>query len=191
MEELIQAFSIERIGKSGTKFDIQKARWFNQQYLKSKPDEELAGYLLEEVKNKGITVSPERAAKVCGLMKERVVFPKDFWYEGKFFFQEPERYDEVVVAQKWTSEAITIIGEFRDRLTKEKELNAERAKDILNEVLEKNQVKIGKVLQAMRLAVTGAGAGPDLMQIIELLGKDETIKRIDKAIEVLSNKVKA
>jgi glutamyl-tRNA synthetase len=86
---------------------------------------------------------------------------------------------------------VTIISGFRDRLKKEKELNVGQAKTILNEVLEKNQVKIGKVLQALRLAITGAGAGPDLMQIIELLGREETVKRIDRAIEVLSDKVKA
>jgi glutamyl-tRNA synthetase len=191
MEELIQAFSIERIGKSGTKFDINKAKWFNQQYLKSKPDGTLAGYLLEEVIEKGINVSRERAEKICNLMKERVVFPQDFWNEGKFFFTGPDNYDQAVVEQKWTSEAVTIISGFRDRLKKEKELNVGQAKTILNEVLEKNQVKIGKVLQALRLAITGAGAGPDLMQIIELLGREETVKRIDRAIEVLSDKVKA
>lgn len=190
MDDLIQAFSIERIGKSGTKFDINKAKWYNQQYLKAKPDEKLAEFLLEELKNKGISCPKERAIQICSIMKERVTFPQDFWKEGEFFFKTPSSYDEGVVNSKWTNEAVLIITEFKEKLKQEKQVNAESAKNYLNEILEKNQVKIGKVLQALRLAITGAGAGPDLMQIIEIVGKDETVTRIEKALETLNNKVK-
>lgn len=190
LEELIQSFSIERIGKSGTKFDINKAKWYNQQYLKAKPDKVLAGYLLKELKSKGVECSEERAERICSIMKERVTFPQDFYKEGEFFFKAPAVYDEAVVNSKWTNEAVTIITEFKDRLKNEAGVNAETAKNLLNETLEKHQVKIGKVLQALRLAVTGAGAGPDLMQIIEIVGKEDAVKRIEQALGTLSKKVK-
>lgn len=190
LDELIQAFSIERIGKSGTKFDINKAKWFNQQYLKTKPNRELAAFLLKDLAANGIKCSEERAEKVVELLKERVLFPKDFWSEGKFFFAAPGNYDEGVVNQKWTNEAVTIISEYKEKLKAQNTATADAAKTLLNEVLDAHQVKIGKVLQALRVAVTGVGAGPDLMQIIELIGKEETVARIEKALELLSTKVK-
>lgn len=191
MEELIQAFSPERIGKSGTKFDINKAKWFNQQYLKAKSSEELSGYLIEQLNAKGIKFEASKISKIVELLKERVTFSKDFWEEGRFFFSKPEHYDTAVVNSKWTNEAVNIIVEFKDELKKESEVTADRAKDILNQVLEKNGVKIGKMLQALRVAITGAGSGPDLMQIIEVLGVKETVSRIDSALQVLSEHVKA
>jgi glutamyl-tRNA synthetase len=94
------------------------------------------------------------------------------------------------VNSKWTNEAVTVISEFKEALKNQESITFETAKTVLNEILEKNQVKIGKVLQALRLAVTGAGAGPDLMQIIEIIGKEDAINRIEKALETLSNKIK-
>ncbi|HEX8547268.1 MAG TPA: glutamate--tRNA ligase family protein, partial [Cytophagaceae bacterium] len=191
IQELIDAFTIERIGKSGTKFDINKAKWFNQQYLKVKTNEELAGYLLKDLKENNIACSLDKAAAICGQMKERVTFPHEFWKEAKFFFVAPEGYDQTVAGSKWTQEAVNILTEFAESLNESRgELNADTAKNLFNEVLERNQVKIGKVLQALRLAITGVGAGPDLMQIIEIIGKDEAVKRIGKAKEVLSAMVK-
>jgi len=190
MQELCEAFSVERIGKSGTKFDIQKAQWYNQQYLKAKPDKELANYLIEELGKHTITTTQEKAEQIVSLMKERIVFPKDFWEEGRFFFQSPEAYDEKVVASKWTGEAVDAIADFKVQLDLLAEIKAEEAKKVLTEVLEKRNLKIGKILQALRVAVTGKGAGPDLMEIIEVLGKKETVLRIEKALQVLNNKIR-
>lgn len=189
-EELIEAFTVERIGKSGTKFDIQKAMWFNQQYIKSKPNADLVGYLKGDLEKRGIPVSQVVAEKVVGMMKERVVFPQDFWNEASFFFVRPESYDEKVVQTKWTAEAVEVISDFASEMEKASDLNAEKAKNILNDVLEKRNMKIGKVLQALRLAVTGKGAGPDLMEIIETLGKEESVGRINHAVSLLSSQVK-
>ena len=192
MEELIEAFSIDRIGKSGTKFDINKANWFNQQYLKKKPNEELAGYLLAELKKNNIECSPEKAASICNELKERVLFQQDFWMEAKYFFIAPEEYDEKVISGKWTEEAVRALTGYKEALLKiEGEFTAELAKGILIEVLEKNNIKMGKVMQALRVSLTGAGAGPDLMNIIAILGKEETAARIDRALIQLSDHVKA
>lgn len=190
MDELIQAFSIERIGKSGTKFDIHKAQWFNQQYIKEKPNEELAGYLLDALRQKGFECSKEKALKVVELMKERLIFPQDILQDALFFFQAPVQYDQKVLHSKWTGEAVDVIAEFGERLNQTASVNAEASKALLNDILEKKNLKIGKVLQALRVAITGKGAGPDLMEIIEVLGKQESINRINRALQTLNDKIK-
>jgi glutamyl-tRNA synthetase len=187
-EELIEAFSIERIGKSGTKFDINKANWYNQQYLKEKPDSELANYLLDSLKKEGIDTDQKKAEKICSIMKERATFPQDFWKEGEFFFKSPQSYDEQVVNSKWNDDAVKVLSDYKEALISTATVDAEAAKAKLNEALEKNNIKIGKVMQAVRLAITGVGAGPDLMSIIEIIGKDETIQRIENALQRLNAK---
>ncbi len=192
MEQLVEAFTIERIGKSGTKFDINKAKWFNQQYLKEKTDDQLAEYLLADLAKNNINCSLEKAAAICGQLKERVIFPQDFWKDGKFFFVAPTVYDEAVVSSKWNAEVANIIGQFGSALQlAANDINADEVKSTLNVVLEKNDAKIGKIMQALRVCITGVGSGPDLMQLIALIGSHETAQRIAQAIAVLNNKVQA
>jgi glutamyl-tRNA synthetase len=183
MNELIEAFSIERVGKAGVKFDINKAKWFNQQYLRAKPDEELAKDLLRILKEQNIECSPEKAIKISNVMKERITFPGDLWTDAQYFFVAPTTYDESVVQSKWTKEAALIIADFNEALHDIAYLTADTAKSTLQSVLDKHGVKIGKVLQALRLTVTGVGGGPDLMQIMEILGKAETTTRISNALK--------
>ena len=192
IEELIVAFSIDRIGKSGTKFDINKAKWFNQQYLKQKPDDELAEYLLSELEKNNIPCAKEKAAAICHELKERVVFRHDFWNEAKYFFLSPTEYDEKVVSSKWTEEVVIALSAYKEALEEfESKLDAESAKQLLHEVLEKNNIKMGKVMQSLRVSITGAGAGPDLMNIIAIIGKEETVGRIQNALVRLNDQVKA
>ena len=188
IDELIEAFSIERIGKGGAKFDISKAKWFNQQYIKRKSSTELAKHLLSSLKANNLSASEEYAVKVCELMKERVVFPQELWEEGKFFFQFPDSYDEKVVQKKWTEEAVEVLKQFSVELEDKVSLTAEKAHSLLSEVLERKGIKMGRVMQAVRLALTGKGGGPDLMEIIALLGKEQVQKRIAKAISTLEVK---
>ncbi|MFA0962104.1 glutamate--tRNA ligase [Roseivirga sp. BDSF3-8] len=189
MDELIEAFSIERIGKSGTKFDIDKAKWYNEQYIKTKSGEQLAGYLRESLNQEGIEASDERIIRVCEIMKERVTFPGQFWTDAKFLFVTPDSYDEKVVKKKWTDEAVLALTEYKKALADVDNLTPETAKSVLTETLEKNNIKMGRVMQAVRLAITGKGAGPDLMDIISILGKDEVILRIDNALSKLEGQV--
>ncbi|MCC9165316.1 glutamate--tRNA ligase [Pontibacter harenae] len=186
MPELIEAFSVDRIGKSGTKFDWQKARWFNEQYLRSKPDEELAQYLLQALEEHNIECSFEQAVKICSLMKERVTFPSDFWRESSYFFEAPTSYNEKVASKKWNSQAVAVFEDFKNELPSLADYNADAIKELLNNVLERHGMKIGQVMQALRLAVTGLEAGPDLMHIIEIIGAEETKARIEAAIEKLA-----
>lgn len=187
LDELVEAFSIERIGKSGTKFDINKAKWYNEQYLRRKPDGELAAYLLADLAKESISISQDKAEKIAALMKERATFPADLWKEGRFMLFAPERFDEVVAEKKWNQDAVSVLTTYKDKLQGlSGDLHAEAAKHLLNEAADENQVKLGKIMQAVRLAVTGVGAGPDLMQVFEILGKEELIKRISFALKTLT-----
>lgn len=188
MEELIEEFTIERIGKAGTKFDINKAKWFNQQYIKQKPSTELAEYLLDDLKANSLHVEKEYAAKVCDLMKERVTFPHEIFEEGKFFFLAPEEYDEKVAQKKWDENAVNVLEGFKNKISHTEKLNADQVKELLNSVLEEMGIPIGKVMQAIRLSITGKGAGPDLMEIIALIGSKNVQERIDKALNTLEVK---
>ena len=191
LDELCEEFSIGRIGKAGAKFDIDKANWFNQQYLKSRTNSELGSMLQDQLKDQGITCSDDKAEKICEALKERIVFAKELWSTGKYFFILPESYDEKVIKKKWTTEAVDVLLAYKNKLSiSEETFNAELAKGLLNEVLEEKGLKIGKILQALRVAVTGVGAGADLMFTLEILGKTEIINRIEIAIERLSEQVK-
>jgi len=182
----LEAFSIERIGKSGTKFDINKAKWFNEQYLRAKSDAELSEYLLADLKKEDINLSQEKAESIVTLMKERATFPSDLWKEGKFMIIAPNSFDEAVAAKRWNNEAVTVLSTYKGKLhSLEEELNPDNAKALLEASAEENGIKLGKVMQAVRLAITGVGAGPDLMQVFTIIGKEELSKRIDFALDNL------
>ncbi|WP_439482082.1 glutamate--tRNA ligase [Cyclobacterium plantarum] len=184
LDELVEAFSIERIGKSGTKFDINKAKWYNEQYLRNKSDKVLAEYLLADLKKENISVSQEKAEKIVAVMKERATFPSDLWQEGRFMVFAPKKFDEQVAAKKWNQDAIKVLTAFSVKLAAiDAVLTADLAREMLGEAAAAEGIKLGKVMQAVRLAITGVGAGPDLMQIFEILGKEELIKRIDFALD--------
>ncbi|MDF9800418.1 glutamyl-tRNA synthetase [Catalinimonas alkaloidigena] len=190
-EELIEAFKIENINKAGARFDIHKAQWYNQQYLRQKSDDELAGMLLSTLEKAGVESSRDKAVKVSGLMKERVTFPAEIWENAKFFYVAPQRYDEKIVNKKWTEEATTVLQAYANALKQhDGALNADQAKIVLEQVLNELEVKMGRVMQALRLAVTGEGSGPDLMPTIEVLGRDETANRIENALQKLEMHVK-
>lgn len=189
IDELIKTFSVERIGKAGTKFDIHKAQWFNQQYLRAKPDEELAAYLQQSLTKVDINCSKEKAAKVVSIMKERATFPKDLWEQGQFLFYAPTAFDETVASKKWNDDAVKVLSGYKDELAKLTTFDALAAKATLEKTATGMAIAPGKILQALRLSVTGAGVGPDLMMVMEIIGKDEVIKRIEYALKTLNVKV--
>jgi glutamyl-tRNA synthetase len=189
MNELIQAFSLERIGKAGAKFDIQKAQWYNQQYLKSKSNTELASFLLNQLKKENITCSQDKAEKVCSVMKERITFPQELWEHGKFFFTAPASFDEGVVSKKWNDDAVKVLTAYSDAVEKLSTFDATIAKETLEQVTASLQIGTGKILQALRVALSGMGGGPDLMMIMEIIGKEEVVSRLTFALSNLKIKV--
>jgi glutamyl-tRNA synthetase len=182
MDELIEAFSVERIHKAGARFDITKAKWFNQQYLKGKTDEELA----DLIKEQAVGIPRQSLLKVCHLMKDRVTFPQEILSETAFLFETPAVYEEAIVTGKWNADAVKAITTYvEDLKLYEGEFLADTAKAIWAAAAERAGIKMGKVMQALRLAVTGAGHGPDLMLTMEILGKGEVVSRLEKALQVL------
>jgi glutamyl-tRNA synthetase len=180
MEELIKAFSFENISKSGAKFDIKKAKWFNEQYLKHQSDEEVIASLSTHPLRR-IEMSDEQLAKTVHLLKERVTFSQDILKEANFLFDLPTQYDETVVQKKWTAEVSQVLTAYRDELPLIENFDAQSAKHTLHLITEKLNIKIGKVMQPLRVALTGVGAGPDLMLSMEIMGKEAVIIRLNKA----------
>lgn len=189
LEELIDEFSLERINKAGARFDILKAQWYNQYYLRQKSAAELGEYLLVSLLEQDIPCSREKASKIAEVMRDRVTFPQDFWEQGRFFFSAPETYDAAVAAKRWNFDAVKVLMAYSEALRDTEELTADKAKATLEEVTAALGIGTGKVLQAVRLAVTGAGGGPDLMMIMEIIGKNEVIQRIERALKTLEVKV--
>ncbi len=187
LEELIQAFSVERIGKAGTKFDIAKAKWFNEQYLRNKTIAELATYVIADAAAEDITILPETAEAIAALMKDRVTFPSEIWQGCKFVVIAPEEFDQDIASKKWNSDAVTLLTAYAENLEAFNGtlFDADTAKNMLGETAEAKEIKLGKAMQAVRLAVTGVGAGPDLMQIFAILGSEEVAKRIRFALATL------
>lgn len=188
MDDLINTFTIERIGKAGAKFDIHKAQWFNQHYLRAKPDEELASFLLESLRRENIECTPEKAISVANVMKERATFPADFWEQGKFFFIAPVTFDEHVILKRWNDDAVKVLGKFSEEIGALPVITADLAKTTLDAVTTQLGIGTGKILQALRVTLTGGASGPDLMMTMEILGKEEVIRRISYALNTLKLK---
>ena len=189
MQELIDAFSIERIGKAGAKFDIHKAQWFNQQYLRVKSERELTAYLLDSLEKENISCTQEKALKICSIMKERVTFPQDFWEQGKFFFIAPTTFDESVVSKKWNDDVVKVLTAYKEAVRILPALDATVAKTTLEDVAAQVGIQTGKIMQAFRVSITGGASGPDLMITLEILGKDEVVNRLEYALQTLKVKV--
>ncbi|MBC7391273.1 MAG: glutamate--tRNA ligase [Opitutaceae bacterium] len=186
MDELIKEFSLEKISKSGAKFDINKAKWFNQQYLKQMPDEVLGEKLLQGLKTRNIECSSDKASKIAHLLKERVVFDNELAQEAIFFFEAPQVFSEEAVKTKWSTDTEFVAKNLLEKISKLSSFSAAEVKAIAHEIIEEKGLKLGKVMPGVRMILTGATSGPDLMEIIEVLGKEEVISRLKNGIEKLS-----
>jgi len=189
LNELEQVFSMDRIVKSGAKFDIDKAKWFNQHYLRNRSMDDLVDYLSASLKNNDIEAPEGKIFKVVELIKDRVVFPGDLWEHGKVFFKAPDQYDQLVAQKKWNHDVADFLQDFSRSIAQNEDWNADIAHQLLKEHLEKVGWGIGKIMPGLRLALTGVGKGPDLMQIMGVLGSKETTNRLNSAIETLANSI--
>jgi glutamyl-tRNA synthetase len=180
---LIQAFSLERIGRSGVKFDIQKAMWFNQHYLRKQPATVLKNYLIQALEQRHIIYDAQQIDDACQLIQERTVFPQDFWEQGQYFFQVPEQYDTTIIQNKWTKQVTEVLQALVEIWPNLKDFKAASIKESLSKVLETQSLKRHELMPAIRVALTGLGAGPDLMRIMEILGQQECIQRLTIALQ--------
>ena len=182
MEELIAEFSLERVSKSGAKFDLQKALWFNQQYLQQKPLNEQYEILKPMIEAKGYDTCQEYVEQVVVLMREKVQFVKDVVEEGYYFFEAPKQYDEEVVRKKWKAETNThILGLAQAFEGLAADANAEAYENAFKSYCETAGIKTGEVLQPLRVAVSGAPMGPPIWEMIALIGRDYVLPRLREA----------
>lgn len=182
MEELIELFSFERVSKSGARFDPEKTKWFNQQYLRKKPDIELAKAFEPILKEKGVTADIGYVEAVCKLIKEKAHFVSEFWDLGSFFFVEPKSYDQDVVKKRWNENSKKFLQSLIETYSAAGDFSAASAEAIFKKTSEETGVPAGQVMQLFRVAISGAGGGPVLFEMTELFGKEKVISRISDFI---------
>ena len=190
MDELVEAFSIERVGKSGSRFDPEKAKWFNHQYLQKKTNNELAFEFREFLRAKGFHVDIVNLESLVGLVKERVSFVKDIWEQTDFFFKAPDEYDREVIKKRWQPDTPMMLGELLQVLREIDDFTPPATESAVKKWIEDKGYNTGAVMNAFRLVIVGTLRGPHMFDIISWIGKGETIKRIETAISVIGEQAK-
>ncbi len=185
MDELIEAFSIDRISKSGARFDPDKAKWFNSQYMHKLSDEKLAEDFEEHLRKKRINASKGTILKIVQLVRERITFIGDLWEESAFFFIAPETYDKDAVSKRWKPETAQMLTDICPQLELLGHLPVDEAETKIKEWINEKGYGMGNVMNALRLALVGELKGPSVFDIIAVLGTDETQRRIERAVKVL------
>ena len=184
LDELIEAFDLKRVHKAGAKFDPEKNKWFNHQYLMLQKDEDLAESFAPIVSEKGITVDFSKLIKIVSLIKERADFVSEFWELSDYFFEAPKSYDEKA-AKNWNSTTPQLMQQLIEILRAVEVFDAFNIETIVKDWMTKNEIGMGKIMQPFRLSLVGALKGAHLFDIVELIGKEETINRLQKAIDTL------
>ncbi len=195
LRELVEAFSLERVQKSGARFDPEKTKWYNRQYMQLKGDKELAEQFEEILNSKLKTLQNEGfdcaqpdiiyMEKVISLIKERATFVSDFWELGSYFFVAPTSYDEKAVKKQWKEDTASILADLIPIVENVDEFTSTSLEDTIKNWIEERELSFGKVMPPLRLVIVGDLKGPHLFDIMELIGKEESIARIRKAILVL------
>lgn len=183
IKELCQLFSLQRVNKSGAKFSPDKTKWFNQQYLQQKSNEELATYFTPILKEKGIKATKSEVEKIVALVKERAVFITDFWELSHFLFVTPQEYEAKAIKKQWKSDTSTLMTELSEVIKEVNDFSSENIEKTVKEWIGKKQIGFGKVMQPLRLSLVGDLKGPHLFDIMEIIGKEETLRRINHCIQ--------
>ena len=185
LEELVEAFDISKCSKSGAKFDYQKGIWFNHEYILRKSNEEIADLFAPIVANNGVDESMERIRTVVSLMKDRVSFVRELWDLCSFFFLPPTEYDEKTVRKRWKEYSAQQMTELAEVLEGIDNFSFEGQEPVVIKWVEDKGYKLGDIMNAFRLALVGIGKGPGMFDISAFLGKEETLRRLRRAVEVL------
>lgn len=186
MDEMIELFSLERVSKGGAKFDQKKAQSINAHYLQKKSDRELAEMFHVKLKDKGVDTEMDYVTKVVGLIKERVAFVSEMWDQSYFFFQAPSEYDPKTVKKRWKDHTPDLMRQLKSLLQDTEPFTSEKTEEVVKQWISDKELGMGAVMNAFRLCVVGASKGPHMFDIIELIGKEETLSRIDTAINNIS-----
>ncbi|WP_455524161.1 glutamate--tRNA ligase, partial [Porphyromonas endodontalis] len=183
-EELIEAFSLDKCSKSGAKFDFEKGKWFNHCYLQEVPIEHIAT-LFTPVLEQHHVAAPANLESILSVVRDRVQLIPQLWDETYFFFLAPEEYDEKTVKKRWKAESSLQMREIIDLLNAQPAFESEALGEALNSFIQTKEYSMGGVMNALRLALVGAPKGPHINEIIYLLGREESIRRIERAIAQL------
>jgi glutamyl-tRNA synthetase len=187
MDELINEFSLERVGKHGSKFDPEKARWYNHQYLVKKPEKELIGLLKQELEKRNLQFEDPYIASVIHLIKERANLIPDLWNNSWFFFVPPTVYDEQVVQQVWNPAPVVsaLLGSFLDEAKDLSQWDHDLIHAFIQDFISRKNMKMGQLMNPLRLLMAGNNQGPGIMDIATILGKEEFLKRIETGLKKL------
>ena len=188
LEQLIEAFSIDKVGKSGSKFDQEKANWFNHHYLLEKSNEELAELFLAILAEKKIDPGQKDVVYIVDLVKERVNFVSELWDQSYFFFSAPENYDPKTVKKRWKTDSFDQMKELYQVLNSVTEFTSENTEQAIKGWIEENEYGMGAIMNAFRLLIVGTAKGPHLFDIIAVIGKEETLERINYGLNALGRK---
>ena len=185
LDELVKLFDIHKCSKAGARFDYQKGIWFNHEYMLRKSSEEIARLFAPVVAGNGVDEPMDRIVKVVDMMKDRVNFVKELWPLCSFFFIAPTEYDAKTVKKRWKSDSAKVMGELAAVLEGIDDFSVEGQEPVVMDWVAKQGYKLGDVMNAFRLALVGIGKGPGMFDISAFLGKEETLRRLRRAIEVL------
>ena len=185
LDELVDAFDINRCSKAGAKFDYQKGQWFNHEYILRKSPEEIARLFAPIVANNGVEATSEEVLSVVRMMKDRVSFVSELWPLCSFFFIPPVEYDEKTRKKRWKEYSAQQMSELAEVLSGIDDFSIEGQEPIVMKWVEEKQYKLGDVMNALRLCLVGEGKGPGMFDITAFLGKEETLRRINRAVGVL------
>lgn len=185
LQELVGQFDISKCSKAGARFDYQKGIWFNHEYILKKTNDEIAQLFAPVVAGNGVDEPMERITKVVSMMKDRISFVKELWPLCSFFFIPPTEYDEKTVRKRWKADSPQVMGELADLLEGLDDFSLEHQEHVVMEWVEAKGYKLGDVMNAFRLALVGIGKGPGMFDISSFLGKEETLRRLRRAVEVI------
>ena len=183
LNELVDAFDITRCSKAGAKYDYQKGIWFNHEYMLQKSDDEIADLFAPIVANNGVDGPMDRIRQVVHMMKDRVDFVKELWPLCSFFFVAPLEYDMKTVRKRWKPYSAEQMTELADLLESLDDFSIENQEQHVMSWVQEKDYKLGDVMNAFRLTLVGIGKGPGMFDISAFLGKNETLRRLRKAIE--------
>ena len=186
LEELTKSFSLDKVQKGGARFDPEKTKWFNQQYLRNKNVKDLALQFSSLLKEKNINTQQEEVEKICELVKDRAVFIHDLWEQSSFFFLRPGEYDEKVIKKFWKEDTPGLLNTVKDLIISSPDKSSKGLEETVKGFIESNELSFGKIMNPLRLCLVGTNKGPHLFDIIELIGIKETTERIDKALNEIN-----
>ena len=185
LDTLVKLFSIENISKSGAKFNLEKAKWFNHQYIQMASNERLIPMFKAELAKHGVEAEPKFLAYVANLMKERVHFIPEFWEQTSYFFVAPVEYDPAAVKKRWKPGTAAHLRKMMEIVESVQPFSKEKTHDLVMEYVQGNELNMGAIMNSFRIALVGAAKGPDLFEIIYAIGVPETARRVERAIQTI------